>query len=90
MPKRVKKYTTANAPPIDWLWAAVLERQRVCGTSLEDMATIAGVSYAAMRRMINKSPWSWRKSARENVCEYYGIDIGYSIGTRGKLEVNIQ
>ena len=24
------------------------------------------------------------------VCEYFGIDIGYSIGSRGKLEVNIQ
>ena len=44
MPKRKKKFDTANAPPVDWLWAAVLERQRTFGLTLEEMANIAGVT----------------------------------------------
>lgn len=90
MPKRKRKFDTSQAPPIDWLWGAILERQKVYGMTLEQMAEIAGVTYTNMRQMINKSPWSWRRSAREKVCEYFGISISIVPQTDGRLGVNIQ
>ncbi len=90
VPKYVKKYQTAQAPPIDWLWAAILERQRVYGMPLTEMAEIAGVTYTSMRNMITKSPWNWRRSARDRLCEYFGISINISPTTDGRVEVNIK
>ena len=90
MPKRKKKFDTANAPPVDWLWAAVLERQRTYGMTLEEMANIAGVTYASMRQIICESPWNWKREVRERVCEYFGINIRVSPTADGKVEVNIK
>ena len=90
VPKYVKKYKTAQAPPIDWLWGAILERQRVYGMSIEDLATVAGVTYASMRNMITKSPWSWRREPRERLCDYFGISISITPSTDGRVEVNIK
>lgn len=90
MSKFTKKFSTNQAPPVDWLWAAVLERQRVYGLTLEQLANIAGVSYGNMRRMVNKSPWSWRREYREKVCNYFGISIAMNLSSDGRVEVNIQ
>ena len=62
-----------NAPPIDWLWAAILERKMVLGIDLKQMAKIAGVSYDTMRRYITVSPWEWSADARTNVCKEFGL-----------------
>lgn len=62
-----------DAPPIDWLWAAILERKMVLGVDLKQMSIIAGVSYESMRRMITKSPWEWSADARTRVCKEFGL-----------------
>lgn len=89
MPKRVKKFQTAKAPPIDWLWAAVLERQRVYGMTLEEMAVVAGITYPQMRRYIAMSPWDWSRTARERICEKFGIAINISPNLESILEVRV-
>ena len=89
MPSRKKKYNTATAPPVDWLWAIILERQRVYGLTLEEMAKIAGVPYASMRRMICKSPWSWGVEPRNKMCKHFGIDINFVPNVSGNLEVRV-
>ena len=90
VPKRKKKFDTANAPPVDWLWACVLERQRTYGLTLEEMAGIAGVGYASMRQIMCESPWNWKREVRERVCEYFGINISVVPGLGGNIEVNIK
>lgn len=90
MPTFKKKFDTNQAPPIDWLWACVLERQRVYGMSLQELADIAGVQYGNMRQMINRSPWAWRREARDKVCQYFGIKIAVTPTTEGRIEVNIK
>ena len=78
MPKVNQKYTSCKAPPIDWLRAAILERQKVYGYDLKKMAKIAGVEYGTMRSMWRKSPWEWSRVTRENVCHHFGINISVS------------
>lgn len=74
MPRVNLNYRSAkNAPPIDWLWAAVLERKMVLGYDLKQMAAVAGVDYNTMRHYIRKTPWEWANSARENICKAFGI-----------------
>lgn len=89
MPTMKKKFQTAEAPPIDWLWAAVLERQRVYGLSLEEMAKIAGVSYPVMRRYVNQSPWSWSRNARDKICSKFGININVAPTENQNVEVRL-
>lgn len=62
-----------NAPPIDWLWAAVLERKMRFGYDLKTLAKVAGVEYDTMRRYITTSPWEWGEDARDRVCKELGI-----------------
>ena len=62
-----------DAPPIDWLWAAILERKMVLRIDLKQMAEIAGVSYDTMRHWIQKSPWEWTADARTRVCKEFGL-----------------
>lgn len=76
MPKVNQKYSPHKAPPIDWLRAAILERQKVYGYDLKKMAKIAGVEYGTMRSMMRKSPWEWSKVTRENVCHHFDLNIG--------------
>jgi len=74
MPKtKIGEKYSPKPPPIDWLWAAVLERKKVLRYDLKQMAEIAGVTYATMRRYIGISPWQWNDSARNNVCRRFGI-----------------
>lgn len=61
-------------PPIDWLWAAVLERKAAYGLDLKQMATIAGVSYPMMRQYISRSPWSWPMTVRDKLCDHFGLN----------------
>lgn len=76
MPKtKLGEKFSAQEPPVDWLWAMVLERQKVKKISLKKMADVADVSYDYMRRLINKSPWDWPRYARERVCNYLGINL---------------
>ena len=62
-----------NAPPIDWLWAAMLERKMRFGYDLKTLAKVAGVEYDTMRRYITISPWEWTEDARNRVCNELGI-----------------
>lgn len=74
MPKvKLERYAEKEAPPIDWLWAAVLERMRVYHYNLSDLAGFAGVHYDTMRDHIRISPWNWSESEREGVCKALGI-----------------
>jgi len=65
----------AKAPPIDWLWAAILERKMQFGWDLTQMAGAAGTTYAWMRENIRRSPWEWNREARERLCKNMGISI---------------
>ena len=83
MPKvKLAKFAKEEIPPIDWLWAAVLERQAVYGYDLKTMASTAGVSYEMMRRYIRRSPWTWPYDARINICEAFNIQTEVIIGDK--------
>lgn len=91
MPKvNNKKLTKNTAPGIDWLWACILERQKVYGYDLKEMAAIAGVDYGNMRNLWRKSPWEWKRDVRDRVCRHFGINISVVPGLDGKIEVNIK
>lgn len=84
MPK--VKLGRKEQPPIDWLWAVVLERRMALKVSLKDMAVLAGVSYGTMRNYATKSPWDWPRPMRESVCKEFGINISVNPTEKG-LEV---
>ena len=86
---RVNLYKRAkfNAPPIDWLWAAILERKVANGYDLKKMAQIAGVSYDYMRRLINTPPRDWPYGALDNVCKEFGIRMIPSVNGSTPEEV---
>lgn len=89
MPK-VNKRRLPQDEPIDWLWAAYLERMKSCGITLQDMAKIAGVEYGTMRRYNTYSPWGWPRAVRERVCEALAITISYAPEQNGNtIEVKI-
>jgi hypothetical protein len=80
MPKvKLAQYAKKEAPPIDWLWAAVLERKTVLGYDLKRMADVAGVTYETMRHYIRQSPWSWKANARRRVCDEFGLKPQVSV-----------
>lgn len=89
MPKVNKKYLTASAPEIDWLWAAYLERKKVYGYDLKEMANVVGVEYGHMRQLERKSPWSWKKEWRDRMCNHFGIKLTIAPNVNGKIEVRI-
>ena len=62
-------------PPVDWLWALVLERKATMKLSVKDMAEVAGVSYTTMRNYAGKSPWDWPRPMRERMCKELGIKV---------------
>lgn len=69
--KLTEKY--CQNPPIDWLRAAVLERQAVLGYDLKRLAVVGGISYEYMRKLIRTSPWEWPTPVREKICRQLGI-----------------
>ena len=78
MPKvKLSEYSRKQAPPIDWLWAAVLERKMVMGYDLKQLAKVGGVSYEMMRRYSHSSPWEWPRQMRENICDALGLNIKF-------------
>ena len=62
-----------QAPPIDWLWAAILERKMRYHVDLKHLAQVAGVAYDTMRHYITISPWEWTEDARNRVCREFGL-----------------
>ena len=78
LPKQ-NKPLTRKAPPIDWLWAAVLERKAVYGMDLQELAKVAGVSYTMMRQYIRKSPWEWPRAVRERILSEFNIQVEMGI-----------
>lgn len=64
---------SSKAPPIDWLRAAILERQAVLGYDLRRLATVGGVSYDMMRKYARMSPWDWPSVLREKICRELGV-----------------
>ena len=68
-------YISKPAPPIDWLWAAILERKTVRGYDLKRLATVAGVSYDYMRELIRKPTAEWPNGALGKVCREFGIRL---------------
>lgn len=74
MPRtKLQEMFSNQAPPIDWLKAAILERQDALGYNLKDLAAVGGISYDHMRRLIHVSPWDWPKAVRERVCKALGV-----------------
>ena len=74
MPKvKLAENLRRNAPPIDWLWAAVLERKTRFKYDLRVLAEVAGVDYGTMRKYIRMSPWEWGEDARNRVCKELGV-----------------
>ena len=67
------KYCEPKWPPIDWLRAAILERQAVLGYDLKKLAAVGGVSYDSMRSWIRRSPWDWPASLRDKICRELGV-----------------
>lgn len=92
VPNVNKKYRSkgAKAPPIDWLWAAVLERKTVMGYTAEELAAVGGISYPQMRQYLRISPWDWHRSARERVCKELGISITYTPAVSERIGVTIK
>lgn len=68
-----------KAPPIDWLRAAMLERQDVMGYNLKQLAEVGGISYSYMRTLSRKSPWDWPKPVLEKVCRELGLKPIYGV-----------
>ena len=78
MPKvKLSRFSEKETPPIDWLWAAVLERKVQYGLDLQTMANIAGVSYGVFRNLWRKSPWEWPRKVRENICEAFNLELKF-------------
>lgn len=70
--KLTEKYCK-KGPPIDWLRAAILERQAVLGYDLKRISVVGGVSYDRMRHLNRVSPWEWPSEVREKVCKELGV-----------------
>lgn len=79
MPK-YKQKVVVSPPPIDWLWAAILERKVQYGWDMKAMAEAAGTSYGMIRNLMRKSPWDWPKQARENICEAFNLELKFGSG----------
>lgn len=73
--KLAEKYSALKAPPIDWLWAAVLERRAQLGMSTKDLADRVGIRYDTLRYYVKKSPWDWPRHLREKVCSILGLKV---------------
>ena len=89
MPKKKRQYQTTTAPEIDWLYAAYLERSKVFGYDLKELAMIAGVEYGTMRKYNNQSPWQWPKSVREKIMKSLGIRVNVTPTVGNVLEVRV-
>ena len=89
MPKKNRKYQTSAAPDIDWLYAAYLERSKVYGYDLKELARIGDIEYGTMRKYNNQSPWQWPKPVREKIMNYLGIRVNITPTVGNVLEVRV-
>ena len=61
-------------PPINRLRAMILDRMYGNRITLQDLASMAHISYAHMRRlMATKDPWDWPRDVRRRICT--GLDL---------------
>jgi hypothetical protein len=82
-----EKYSHKD-PPIDWLWAAVLERKAAKNLDLKQLANMGGISYDTMRHYIRESPWNWPVKVRTGVCNGLGLTFNFdpsTIKTEGEV-----
>ena len=76
MPKtKLGEKFSSHDPPVDWLWAIILERMKAKKVNIQTLAKAADISYDYMRKLINVSPWEWPRYVREYVCDYLGINL---------------
>ncbi len=88
MPRtRFDEFHKSKDPPIDWLWAAILERKTVRGYDLKHMAQIAGVGYEYMRKLINRPPCEWPHGSLQSICKEFGIKMVPSVNGSVPSEV---
>ena len=80
MPKtKLAEAVAPKAPPIDWLWAAVLERKSVLGYDLKRMSEVVGCHYDTMRKYIRQSPTTWPEDVRAKILKEFGIKAKVTI-----------
>ena len=80
MPKvNLSRFSQKDAPPIDWLRAAILERKMAFGYDLKELAAVGGVSYEYMRRIYGNPPSAWPHGVLENICKEFGITLVPSV-----------
>lgn len=77
--KLTSKYCAPKRPPINWLKAAVLERQATLGYDLKRLSVVGGISYDYMRKLIRVSPWEWPEEVRFRICDELGIKTIQSV-----------
>lgn len=65
-------------PPVNWLWAIILERMKVKHYTVRELAAAADCSYDCMRHYINCDPWKWPYKVRESVCKVLGVKIEFT------------
>lgn len=75
MPRLRNSPRRIEHPPIDWLWAAILERKIILGYDLKQMSEVANVSYGYMRRLINSPTRRWPYGALLHICDALGIEV---------------
>ena len=68
------KSARPQAPPIDWLKAAILERMDALDMNKRELAYAAGIGYDNMLVLLRKSPGDWKRTQRESVCRVLGIE----------------
>ena len=88
MPKLRTLHRRQEYPPIDWLWAAILERKVTYGYDLKRMAEVANVSYGYMRRLINSPTRRWPYGALLHICDALNIEVAPSEDGRTLEMVN--
>ena len=74
------RFDKPRYPPINNLRAAILERKFVAGMSWDDLASAAGISGAAMRKMATaKPPDEWPQKVRTSVCRLLDIKVSTTV-----------
>ena len=70
------KFDRPKYPQIDDLRAAILERKFVARLTWDDLADVANISPASMRRLaVDKAPDEWPKDVRNAICRYLQISV---------------
>lgn len=78
------KLSKPRHPPIDWLMAAILERKKVMGLTMADLAEAAHMSPESFRHLMadsTRTVMDWRPDIRNGVCRRLGINISTTIST---------